>query len=414
MLSAVAFRDDRDALRAKNEALSSELEEQADELERARDELARHEAKDESEEAELARLRRENARLKRKAGEEVADEPRSSGSMRLMAAALVLIAMVTGLSNALLEHRKRSQEAAAERAAVVSAEARAAEEARREAVRRSQREEIAAITPSERFLLGVVEGAAGEKPTWLTPGIGCGVFLDEVEAPLGVQCGRVLFSRDEHTSIVREGNRVELVREHPQSWSARFFVERAPTFSTQRITRVPLRQHSVTGEPPAPLEGCEVAIGSGFEHDRCHSTLRCGERVLYEGWDPCRFHDGRALFVEDGQHEDGDPAFLWRANRLLITSAEWSATFRVDSLGPRQYAGAQHRDSAEQLMLRFTPTEVMPRVDDESLQVLTSWGEIEIERANEWRMRGHFGPGFATIGGFDEQGNSFLLTSGPW
>lgn len=77
----MAFRDDRDAMRAKQEQLQGELEE-------AKSKLDAHERKDVHDEAELARLRKEVERLRRAAG-------RSSGSAQpSRAPALIAVAAV--------------------------------------------------------------------------------------------------------------------------------------------------------------------------------------------------------------------------------------------------------------------------------------------------------------------------------
>lgn len=87
----MAFRDDRDALRARADAASREAEELRDELERAKRDLQAHESKDEHDEKELAELRRKVARLEGKRPPGDASQTNRGGFIAVGAAAVFFL-----------------------------------------------------------------------------------------------------------------------------------------------------------------------------------------------------------------------------------------------------------------------------------------------------------------------------------
>jgi hypothetical protein len=91
----MAFRDDREALRAKKEVLEDEVEELKRALYQAEKQLAAHEKKDAADEGELERLRKEVGSLKKRLG--VADPEDGNSRWVWLGALGVAILLVAGM-----------------------------------------------------------------------------------------------------------------------------------------------------------------------------------------------------------------------------------------------------------------------------------------------------------------------------
>jgi len=90
----MAFRDDRDALRAKNESLEGEVGELQQKLNEAENALSTHEAKDHEDEDELARLRDEVGKLKKRLGLTDEEEIRAARMKPILVAAGIIAVSV--------------------------------------------------------------------------------------------------------------------------------------------------------------------------------------------------------------------------------------------------------------------------------------------------------------------------------
>ncbi|HJL23882.1 MAG TPA: hypothetical protein RMH80_16725, partial [Polyangiaceae bacterium LLY-WYZ-15_(1-7)] len=107
----MAFRDDRDALRARAEALESEKGDLEKELAQAQRELARHERKDVRDERELEALKEEVDRLRARLGMKTPERPGSKKAKRSRLLAVVAAgALLAGVgAMAFLTHEEKAE-----------------------------------------------------------------------------------------------------------------------------------------------------------------------------------------------------------------------------------------------------------------------------------------------------------------
>lgn len=466
----MAFRDDRDALRAKNEVLESELEDRDSELARVQEALAKHEAKDEVDEEQLATLRAEVARLKRRLGEDPGpDAPAAKRRWLGAAIMLALVALVgAGIVNALVVHRAdterrraeleaearaaameveaahdeaRRAEAEAARAAMLEEEARRAAEAARDAAEAARRnaearrvaegETLAGAddpapltfpTAQPEVYLAIVTNVRGAAPEGVRVGVGCAL----VKPPAGaveLHCGGLRIMGDDQTRFSHHPTEraLQVSRRRRPRYTLRLATEAAPLHPRARLHRVQLSVTRTAGRPPLPLtdRSCELTV---LHRGSCRAQLRCDDDLLYGagdgGYARCQFDQERRLhgFEDDRPTpDDGDPMLSWLVDDVRVADVGWAAQLRARPLPePASWTGGALVEGAPSFRARIDNPRSSTRDAEagENVRVDIHHGAVVIRRGDEL-YRGHFGPGFRTLGGFDAAGVPFVLYPAP-
>lgn len=382
----MAFRDDREALRAKGKVLEGEVERLRADLDRTQRELAEHESKDERDEEELARLRREVGAYRKRLG--VAESSSSKAPKGAIVAAMIGVLAAGGSGFLVL----RSSDDGVSAPVPVPADplASSVESA-------PVAEPVAPIEPVH--FGAVVLKAEGLD---LEPGDGCVITANLVAsgdvAGVRVVCDELVYDSKmeggvEMTSsswnavqyeaagqrfrhmVVRtdvgtrtgprpqldlntQGQRARIWRENGEPFDLRLYVdfdssvrvgEALGGHSRQNSHYQPLHLRATvrsSGPHPEAIDaGCELvgrAAGAGTLD--CRLMLRCGESIVYgggtSGYNRCGDGADRArIDVADDvgiTREDGDPSFALRASERRLTIADerhgerWEAELTLD------------------------------------------------------------------------------------
>jgi len=452
----MAFRDDREALRAQRDALAQERDDLRDQLEESRSALAAHEAKDERDEAELARLREQVETLEREVGGPSTPSGLPGVAKRVIA--LVIVgAAVSGLAYVLyvtevapepvvtsagVEPGRPSEPAAPsppreplsyDRWAAVVASAEGAVDVAPDdgclIEARVERGDVSELTVTCGDEIYDAAMSAGAEMTMSEE------HLDALSWPNG-RVSHTLRYRD---TGMRTGPRPQLVvdtvrrsariwrdagdpfemRLHVASWSAPPLFVAAPPSAGSMAEPVRLGATVVEGSIAGADGPCELSVhpengGRGYD---CRVLLRCADRLVYGdgtgGLVDCHGGDELApLRADDARNtaQDGDPRIsLDLAERRLTVGDEgWEATL---SLGPHPRCGLEGTwrgqlrgadGEASPLTLTTAPTPQLTIADadpfDVELDVDCETGAAVLRGSNT-TYPGRFGPGFATLVG---------------
>ncbi len=347
----MAFRDDRDALRAKAEAARREAEELQSELAEAKAALAAQTAKDVRDERELERLR---AQVERLGGPP--RQPKAHPNRPMYIALGVGLVVAIGAGTALFA---RGDKAAVDRVPVGGVPPA------EQHIAGGPEASPAPVQPSVVRLPGIVVRSDGASQL---AGRGCIVEATLTEGPairsVSVYCDGLLYEPGQSSGTgmtLRDSSVVEATSD-PGAWRYRLsYQDTGERTGPRPQVRLDSARHALRvwreSEDPfdleifvdewssvrrgealssgeerfAPLDpvrrvarsserdaDCELSIDPWIAgHDlNCRVVLRCGDELVYgealSGMCACTSADGRILQAEDGSTtaEDGDPAVV--------------------------------------------------------------------------------------------------------
>lgn len=467
----MSFRDDRDALRAKNEALEATVEDQARDLQRTQRELQEQLDKDVHDEKQIERLQRRVAQLERRLGQTPATNPNAPTKTAGIAVAAALgVIVMGGVVVGILSARPKVESTyAVSEAPPPTKVAQSVGELLAEA---AEPPSLPGLGAGPVVHLAHVASVSGEPPAGIAAGSGCAVLSEiddrlELSAPVQIRCGDVTlydgsqemgagFSSSEERATpisshghiglqlrandvgTRTGPRPQLTLD-TRLRRARVFSEVEPLFAvtlyieqasldrqaalapaegaSRRNTHLRYRRGEVTGDAPVAADAeCELILeptASG-RYD-CRAVLRCDGEVVYgagtTGWNECTWRDGQmSAITDDGTSaENSDPRFIVREGEIEVGEEDWTAHFLP---APRDAAGTYAGGYLDGTPLALTFGEERLRVADGELPATITAGGTSgsvLVVAAEHMLAGHFGPGFATIGGRDAAGRPFVL-----
>ncbi|MCB9613079.1 MAG: hypothetical protein H6722_11555 [Sandaracinus sp.] len=469
----MAFRDDRDALRAKQEQLQGELEE-------AKSKLDAHERKDVHDEAELARLRKEVERLRRAAG-------RSSGTAT-PSRAPALLAAVVGLVVALgiggfLAFSTRQGPPSVSVAPATPMPAMPAMPAVPAPPPIPRAEESPTETEPVAVRFGAVVTTSVGRPD-VPVGTGCVIEtqlgLDDVRA-LAVRCPAGLVydpseelgasmtmsssreaPRNTAAGLVhlvsfsesgqRSGPRAQIDlntqagvlrvwRDGGSPFDLRFATEdrasedgiepeapRTQAPQARWLLAATLRSHE--GPLPFTERSCELALlpeslGSGHT---CRARLRCGDVLVYgagtSGYNHCEtlITGGRAYPRADDRRissEDTDPRFELDLSTHVVTAADanatgaWEARFALAPSDRCDFDGTWAADDGG-LPFRLVGDRRGLRAEglhegEARAELRCEHGEASLTLVDGVQLDGRFGPDFATFLAVDAEGAPYTF-----
>jgi len=382
----MAFRDDREALRARAEMLEGDLEHTSEELRRTQDALRAQEEKDERDEDELARLRKRLAKLEKREIRKRAGREKSStwytpagksakrGALAGILVLLIPMAVGIGIFVALGDDSPPLVPTNATAPTVVA-----------------ETPESPPPTATARFGALVVSDTGFGVPV----GSGCVIEARLAGGPtvsvVLVTCGAVVYDSatdDAADKSVFSSQVSESLRNGARVYSMRFsdqarregerpFFHLDTTAGSAEIRRADgaalvlaiddwsvgrhgialsngahvqtagsdLRLHAVVTEssgpaPELPAEGCDVFAHASPRSGRnnCRIRVRCGDDLLYgdrnSGFNECAIENGAIVAANDEgtSRDDGDPILLLRRDegRLLLEDSNPRGHWRID------------------------------------------------------------------------------------
>lgn len=458
VLSGVPFRDDQDALRARNEAMEAELEELRGALDRARSALDRHEKKDVQDESELARLRDAVAKLERKTSARPRPpSPTAPGSRVGLAIGGVLIASFS----AYFLTRGASSASGPATAPTASAAPTTSSVPPRATSPLDVAIFAAEVVSSEHARLEVGTGCAievdlGPGPRPRRTRIYCG---DELVYDTTMQVGASMTltsdevveyttpdARFDYRASVsdtgtRTGERPQLVldtqvhlariwRENLEPFEVRLYVhDRSLGVPGPGLSASPRHESDVPplhvaatlgehdGTPPEAIDACEVRVHPASGAPNARVNVRCGADYILYGAGTTGFAQGTLdpsgalASVDDERDDDHDPVMHLRAleRTLEVRMPSWSVSYALTddarcNLDGRWSGRARTSagESSVALASEIGSDEAVLSADaipagHARIQRDCARGEIAIVLDDGTRYAGELGPGFATF-----------------
>ncbi|MCU0675083.1 MAG: hypothetical protein MUE69_20115 [Myxococcota bacterium] len=459
----MAFRDDRDALRARKEQLEKDLTD-------AQQALERHERKDEHDERELARLRREVDRLRVAAGEASANRPPRVNKTPFLAAGVAGTVAVTAAIGFFVSMR------AAPVAPIVAPPVPTVPGMPLTSPPVSPTSPPA-VVPRTSVRFGALVTSSDGRPE-IPVGAGCVVETEltgERVASLRVQClgvavydptwevgtsmtmsssgARARSTAEGEVFLVeysevgqRTGPRPQIAFDSQRS-TLRVWAENASPFDLRFVVderglpdvarepatqapharwRVEARRRASRGVVPFTTDRCELSLFPEAldANHTCRAQLRCEDVLVYggatSGYNRCEtvIADAQAYPRANDtgvSSEDSDPRFaLDLAEKTLVVAdatptGAWEASFTLRDSTACDFDGAWvgTLDGAP-LRLQGERGRFVGAVVGEAMSERCAHGEAAIELDGR-RFEGRFGPGFASFLAVDAEGTPLTL-----